>query len=149
MKILPGKTSQTQPSIKRSTPARDSINFCLSLLGAIILLLAVLYMVGPAARTTYALPEYSATVGEPCATCHISPSGGGNRTPRGQAWVGSNKPGEVPDLVQALEILGVHLEVDPSMFTTVPETIQPAEPLKLKSGAAGTLNQWLRNYPGN
>ncbi len=45
-----------------------------SLLVTVALMLALL----PAA-TAQALPEYSAQTGEPCASCHISPSGGGAR----------------------------------------------------------------------
>lgn len=96
-----------------------------------------------------ALPEYSAQVGEPCATCHISPSGGGSRTPRGQAWVGSDKPGAVPDLLAALELLGVHLDVDESQFTTVPEEIPPAQPLQLDAGQLQAVHERLRDYDGN
>lgn len=100
-------------------------------------------------QPTYALPEYSTQTGEPCATCHISPSGGGLRTPRGQAWVGAGKPGAVPDLTEALELLGVHLDVDESAFTTVPESIPPAQPLRLKPGQSKALHDWLRDYEGN
>jgi len=77
-----------------------------SLLVTVALMLALL----PAA-TAQALPEYSAQTGEPCASCHISPSGGGPRGPRGQAWVASGKPGAVPDTLEALELLGVELSV--------------------------------------
>ena len=36
--------------------------------------------------------------------------------PRGQAWVGSGKPSSVPDLAQALEKLGIHMDVDESQY---------------------------------
>lgn len=96
-----------------------------------------------------ALPEYSAQTGEPCATCHLSPSGGGSRTPRGQAWVGSGKPGAVPDLVAALEQLGVHLEVDPGDYIRAAEAIPPSQPLGLAPAEAGRLFDWVSGYEGN
>lgn len=96
-----------------------------------------------------ALPEYAAQTGEPCASCHISPSGGGARTPRGQAWVGSGKPGSVPDLVQALEALGVHLEADLSAYTEAPSNVPPAAPLQLKPGQGTSIREWLVPYQGN
>ena len=100
-------------------------------------------------QPTQALPEYSTQTGEPCATCHISPSGGGLRTPRGQAWVGTGKPGTVPDLTESLEILGVHLEVNESAYTTVPESVPSAEPLSLRPGQAQAIHKWLKDYDGN
>lgn len=96
-----------------------------------------------------ALPEYSAQTSEPCATCHISPSGGGQRGPRGQAWVGSSKPGQVPELIEALEILGVSLAVDESAYTRVAENIPPAQPLQVSPAQADALHRWLRDFPGN
>lgn len=123
---------------------------------ALLLLLAVgtaAFCLLPA-QPAQALPEYSAQTGEPCATCHISPSGGGSRGPRGQAWVGSGKPGEVPQLVDALEVLGVKLTVDEASFTTVPETIPAAETLaagnsRLSEEELQDVHQWLQDYPGN
>ena len=99
--------------------------------------------------TTQALPEYAAQTGEPCASCHISPSGGGARTPRGQAWVGAGKPGQVPGLIEALDILGVKLTVDPADFKTNSGSITPAQPLQLKSAEAQKLFNRLRSYDGN
>jgi hypothetical protein len=96
-----------------------------------------------------ALPEYAAQVGEPCSTCHISPSGGGSRTPRGQAWVAASKPGAVPDLVTALEALGVSLETNLDDYTNTPEIIPPARPLQIKLDDAQELHDWLKSYAGN
>jgi len=96
-----------------------------------------------------ALPEYSSQTGEPCATCHLSPSGGGARSPRGQAWVGSDKPGAVPDLVAALEQLGVHLQVNQEDYTLVPENIQPAQPLMANPAETGRIFEWVSGYGGN
>ncbi len=100
-------------------------------------------------RPTQALPEYATQTGEPCATCHLSPSGGGLRTPRGQAWVGAGKPGTVPGLTESLALLGVHLEVDESAYVAAPGPVPPAEPLRLKAGQAKALHDWLKDYEGN
>ena len=95
------------------------------------------------------MPEYATQTGEPCATCHLSPSGGGLRTPRGQAWVGSDKPGAVPALADALALLGVHLKTDEAAFLKAPGAVKPAS----APGPAGRPGQqlWatLENYPGN
>ena len=109
----------------------------------------IVFTLAFASQPTQALPEYSTQTGEPCATCHVSPSGGGLRTPRGQAWVGAGKPGVVPDLTASLELLGVHLEVDASAYIAVPEPVPPAEPLNLKPGQARLIHQWLKDYEGN
>lgn len=96
-----------------------------------------------------ALPEYSAQTGEPCATCHISPSGGGSRTPRGQAWIAAEKPGTVPDLIASLEFLGVSLDFDPTDFTDVAPEIPEAQPLPVQPGQGEKLHEHLSGYPGN
>lgn len=111
----------------------------------LVLLGALSYPTGQAA----ALPEYSTQVGEPCATCHISPSGGGARTPRGQAWVGSSKPGAVPDLLRALEVLGVRLDVNQSDFVAVRGDIPEPQPLPPSHTRPSGVYLWLRNYDGN
>jgi hypothetical protein len=113
------------------------------------LVIVVVLALALSSQPTYALPEYAAQTGEPCATCHVSPSGGGLRTPRGQAWVADGKSGTVPDLTQALELLGVHLETDQSAYTAVPQMIPPAGSLKLKTGQAKALYDWLKDYEGN
>lgn len=114
-------------------------------------LLAALALLHPQAAR--ALPEYSAQTGEPCATCHISPSGGGPRGPRGQAWVGGGKPGAVPDLTQALELLGIHMDVDESQYLAPAEPPAEAEALQAApSGdpAVGTqLHKLMQSYDGN
>ena len=69
-----------------------------ALLAAIVLALAL------TGQPTQALPEYSAQTGEPCATCHISPSGGGLRTPRGQAWLGILGIAMDTDIAEAMEL---------------------------------------------
>ena len=126
---------------------------------AFVMVLAVVLAGG---QPTGALPEYSEQTGEPCAGCHISPSGGGLRTPRGQAWVGSGRPGVVPGLTDALALLGVRLTIDEADFVAVPGEVQPAEPLRADAAAAGDpvgaapadaakaeLAAWLRMYAGN
>jgi mono/diheme cytochrome c family protein len=118
------------------------------LLGSLLLATALLLALLPAS-TAGALPEYSAQTGEPCASCHISPSGGGPRGPRGQAWVASNKPGAVPDTLQALELLGVELTVDPAYFTVTDLEVQAPEALETTSGQGQPLFRWLSQYDGN
>ncbi len=120
--------------------------------GLFILLAAacgLVFLLCSPARQAHALPEYSAQTGEPCASCHLSPSGGGARGPRGQAWVGSGKPGAIPDLASSLEILGVDLQVDEDLYTVAPETIPPSGPLSLDSETVEALHDWLRVYEGN
>ena len=119
-------------------------------LGWLCIVLAVLlaFLVWPVGAVK-ALPEYSAQTGEPCATCHVSPSGGGSRAPRGQAWIAAGKPGTVPDLLSSLALLGVDLDVDPADFTEVPAEIPPAQPLQIKPGQAESLYRHLSSYPGN
>ncbi len=119
------------------------------LLLLLTLFFTVVFMLVFASRPTQALPEYSTQTGEPCATCHVSPSGGGLRTPRGQAWVGADKPRAVPDLTQSLELLGVHLDVDESAYVTAPESVPPAGPLNLRPGEADIIHNWLKDYEGN
>jgi hypothetical protein len=119
-------------------------------LGCLFVILAVfLALLTWPIEEVQALPEYSAQTGEPCATCHISPSGGGSRTPRGQAWIADEKPGTIPNLLSALEILGVNLVFNPVDFTLVPDEIPPAQPLLIQPGQAEMLQQHLADYPGN
>ncbi len=115
----------------------------------LILAMALVLTLALTGQSSQALPEYSTQTGEPCASCHISPSGGGLRTPRGQAWVAAEKPGYVPELTEALELLGVNLEVDESAYDTVPESIPPAKPPQVKAGQAEALHDWLKDYQGN
>lgn len=106
-------------------------------------------------RPARALPEYSSQTGEPCATCHASPSGGGVRTPRGQAWVAQSKPGEVPDLVAALDALGVSLDVNEADYVLVPETIAPPVRLPVAPAAEQSssislqVQRWIADFSGN
>lgn len=100
-------------------------------------------------ETAAALPEYASQTGEPCATCHVSPSGGGVRTPRGQAWVAGSKPAEVPDLIQALDLLGVRVQVDPEDYLAPQGPFPEAQSLQVKAGQVEEIHTWLQNYPGN
>lgn len=100
-------------------------------------------------ETTSALPEYAAQTGEPCGSCHISTSGGGLRTPRGQAWVAGGKGGTVPDINESLRILGVELSQDAGTFTDVPESIPEAVPPAVYPEAADGLWHRLSTYEGN
>lgn len=119
------------------------------LLASILVLLATAALLFHA-QSAQALPEYSAQTGEPCASCHLSPSGGGPRGPRGQAWVGGGKPGAVPDLVQSLELLGIDLDVDESRFQPPADEPPAADaPAPAADPAAAHLRQRLHNYDGN
>lgn len=120
----------------------------LILLG-ILFLVTTLFLALLPVSSADALPEYSAQTGEPCASCHISPSGGGPRGPRGQAWVASDKPGTVPDTLEALELLGVELSVDPAYFTVTDLEVQEPEALETTSGQGQPLYRWLNDYDGN
>jgi len=120
----------------------------LVLIGSSLIIMALLLAVFTN-RSVNALPEYSTQTGEPCATCHVSPSGGGPRGPRGQAWVASSKPGEVPDLVQSLELLGVELTVDEAYFVATGETVPQAETLHTTSWQGDPLFRWLSEFDGN
>jgi hypothetical protein len=121
----------------------------LLLLATLGLAVLVVFLV-VAGQPTRALPEYSAQTGEPCATCHVSPSGGGLRTPRGQAWVGGGKPGSVPELSEALSLLGVNLKVNAADFVAPAGQEPPlASPLQLREDRAEPLRAWLEDYAGN
>lgn len=120
-----------------------------TLMTLLILFIAVVVALTFTGRPTQALPEYAAQTGEPCATCHTSPSGGGLRTPRGQAWVGAGKPAAVPDLAESLALLGVHLAVSEQDYVAPAGPIPAAEPLRLKTGHVEKIRAWLKNYPGN
>lgn len=64
-----------------------------AVLGALAAL--ALFAFQPAA---HALPEYATRTGEPCATCHVNPAGGGPRTERGNLWIAAGRPDQVPPL---------------------------------------------------
>ena len=121
-----------------------------------LVLVAALALVLVASQPAGALPEYSEQTGEPCAGCHISPSGGGLRTPRGQAWVGSGRPGVVPNLTDSLALLGVRLTVDEADFVALSDEVRlppeapevPSEPAVIPAQAE-ELRSWLRTYAGN
>src|SRR5210317_1692299 len=112
----------------------------------ILLFVTALFLALLPTEPVGALPEYSAQTGEPCSTCHLSPSGGGPRGPRGQAWVASSKPGYVPDTLESLELLGVELSVDPAYFTVTDLEVQEAEALEPAPGQGQPLYRWLSGY---
>ena len=114
-----------------------------------LLLWTTLLLWVPPSSTTQALPEYAAQTGEPCSTCHVSPSGGGPRTPRGQAWVASGKAGNVPDLTQSLEMLGVKLNVNSTYYTVAVSQSQETEVLSTTPAQSRKLFLWLSQYDGN
>jgi len=115
----------------------------------ILFLVTALFLVLLPASSAGALPEYASQTGEPCASCHISPSGGGPRGPRGQAWVASEKPGYVPDTLESLELLGVELSVDPAYFTVTDLEVQEPEAVEITAESSQPLFHWLNDYDGN
>lgn len=116
---------------------------------AFMLVITVAALIAAAAQPSAALPEYSTQTGEPCASCHASPSGGGVRTPRGQAWVGGGRGGSVPALTEALALLGVRLTVDEADYVAAPGATGEIAPLQPASAEAQKLGEWLRNREGN
>jgi mono/diheme cytochrome c family protein len=78
-------------------------------------LAAVVFMVtanATGAPVAHALPVYSVRTGEPCATCHANPGGGGPRPPRGRVLWGRRPPDEVPELSGVLLAPGITEGVD-------------------------------------
>ena len=61
----------------------------------------------------------------------------------------SGKPGAVPDTLQALELLGVELSVDPAYFTVTDLEVQAPEALETTPGSSQSLYRWLNEYDGN
>ncbi len=84
--------------------------------GAVVLAAAAsgLAVASLAARPqpAHALPEYADRTGEACATCHVSPGGGGPRTLRGLLWTARGRPDAVPELPDVLLAPGVTDPVD-------------------------------------
>jgi len=69
----------------------------LSIVTLVFVVVVSVMMIGDV-PTAHALPEYAALTGEGCATCHVSPGGGGPRTLRGLVWAVRGKPAKVPTL---------------------------------------------------
>jgi mono/diheme cytochrome c family protein len=134
-------------STARTNEARMKPHIIPILFSALLLLAVLVALVHPQAAR--ALPEYSAQTGEPCATCHLSPSGGGPRGLRGQAWVGSSKPGVVPALTEALELLGIHLQVDERQYQATGEPVLPAKPVQVEPAQAQDMHDHLSSFDGN
>lgn len=112
----------------------------------VVVLLTILATLALAAPSN-AMPEYATQLGEPCATCHISPAGGGLRTPRGMAWVAQEKPGAVPSQEDALKLLGVKTTLNPADYAAAPLP-RPAA-LNREETPAKNWHAWLSNHPGN
>jgi len=84
---------------------RKILILLIAISSAVVLVLTVLFIT---AHTAYALPEYADRTDETCATCHVSPGGGGPRTMRGLLWAAKGKPDAVPDLPGVLIAPGVN-----------------------------------------
>jgi len=69
-------------------------------------LIALVFLVS-GLPSAHALPEYATRTGEPCATCHVNPGGGGPRTMRGLLWAAQGRPDQVPPLPNVLIAPGV------------------------------------------
>ncbi len=115
------------------------------LLALVLTLLLVFYLAMPAS----AMPEYATLTGEPCASCHVSPAGGGLRNLRGQAWVLQDKPSAVPSTTEALAALGIQLPSDMSIYTVAPATAPAAAPLAVPATRFTPLFSTLCAYEGN
>lgn len=102
-----------------------------------------------AATPAHAMPEYATRVGEPCGICHVSPAGGGLRNLRGQAWVASDKPAVVPSTTDALQILGLTLPADLSIYTVAPALAPAPTPFQSKLPTVSPLWPRLSEYEGN
>jgi mono/diheme cytochrome c family protein len=87
----------------KSSPIR---NFQITLAVVIVITIILLFTVW-GSIPGHALPEYAMRTGEPCATCHVSPGGGGPRTLRGMLWAARGKPDKVPDLPNILLAPGI------------------------------------------
>ncbi len=83
------------------------LNMKPSLVVSVLAVLGILsFILFWSATPGHALPEYANRTGEPCATCHVSPGGGGPRTLRGLIWASKGKPDKVPELAGVLAAPG-------------------------------------------
>jgi len=101
------------------------------------------------ATPSRAMPEYATQLGEPCATCHISPAGGGLRSARGQAWVAQEKPGAVPSMEEAMRLLGVKTIVNPADYAPAPLPRPSPMTLNAEESPSKNWHEWLSGYEGN
>ncbi len=76
-------------------------------LSCIAAIFALVFLALSTSSDVRALPEYSRRTGEPCATCHVNPGGGGPRTLRGALWAARGRPEAVPPLPGVLLAPGV------------------------------------------
>ena len=89
-----------KPSKDRFTLSRQLVFVVLAIAGIFSFILFWSAIPG------HALPEYANRTGEPCATCHVSPGGGGPRTLRGLIWSARGKPDKVPELAGVMAAPG-------------------------------------------
>ena len=115
----------------------------------VILMLVTIAIPFGLTPTANAMPEYATRTGEPCGTCHMSASGGGLRSPRGQAWVAQSKPNAVPSLAESLKILGVNVTTNPADYLAPTTQPPPASPLVTRYEKKMQLLDRLLEYGGN
>jgi len=96
-------------------------------------------LVFAARPAAHALPEYAARTGQPCATCHVNPAGGGPRTMRGLLWVAQGKPDQVPPLPGSEEKPGVATLDNRALFEKF--ACSGCHGLNGEGGAGPALNQ--------
>lgn len=82
---------------------------CTAVVGVLVI---ILFEILAGDSVAHALPEFAANTGEPCATCHVNPGGGGPRTLRGLLWSARGRPDKVPEIGNILIALGVADGVD-------------------------------------
>jgi len=72
-----------------------------------VIIFSMVYLLSAQPPRAHALPEYAGRTGEACATCHVSPGGGGPRTLRGLLWAAQGRPDQGPQLPNVLIATGV------------------------------------------
>jgi mono/diheme cytochrome c family protein len=101
----------------------------------VLVVLLVLAVQHPA----HALPEFADRTGQPCATCHVNPAGGGPRTLRSMLWVAEGRPDQVPGLPGSEEKPGEAALDGQALFEKF--TCSGCHGLSGEGGAGPALNQ--------
>jgi cbb3-type cytochrome c oxidase subunit III len=95
------------------TSSRSRIISYSFLLAPLLLALLIIILALMTPSSARAFPEYARRTNEPCATCHVSPGGGGPRTMRGLLWIADGRPDKVRAAEGLLLAPGV---VDPQVL---------------------------------